>query len=202
MRSYHPAKAPLQLGSCSILSGRSAVPSLFWWWSFHLWCSHSLCRPSHFSKLQQWHCGLHPPGPGLHSEEKDNGGALRHMLAKTTDSTRSSRWPIVVRRPPKWCVSMPNVFSIILLALDSQYLKIHSSTCRFLVVYGFIIQVHKANASVPTMKQGISVSSDGKEASGGKTMMPSMMHSFNSELLKIWQSEEDQLEPTSTQVNL
>ncbi len=68
--------------------------------------------------------------------------------------------------------------------------------------YGFINQVHKANASSPTMKKGISVSSDGKEAGGGNPMVPSMMESLSSQLLKIWQSEEDLLKPTSTQVNL
>ncbi len=42
----------------------------------------------------------------------------------------------------------------------------------------------------------------GKEAGGGNPLVPSMMESLSSELLKIWQSEEDQLEPTSTHVNL
>ncbi len=31
VRSYHPVMGLLQLGTCSILSGRSAAPTLLWW---------------------------------------------------------------------------------------------------------------------------------------------------------------------------
>ncbi len=51
--------------------------------------------------------------------------------------------------------------------------------------YDFINQLCKANASSPTMKQGISVSSDGKEVGRETPMVPSMMESLSLELLKI-----------------